>query len=79
MKLRPRRARTEKQLAQLRKRVCDLPGSRLSVFEDYVAVWQNARLENARVETNVLISKKEFNKLIDWYNREQKLRLPKEK
>jgi len=66
----PRKANTDKKLSRLLRDNIQAGESDILVHEDRVAIWPDSTMPGGWVT----ISKKSFNKMIDWYNKEQKIK-----
>ncbi len=75
MKLSPRKARSD-QFVKLNSYNKNTENHRILIHEDYVTITKQTVGESWKKDrgySEIHIDKEQFNKLIDWYNREQEL------
>jgi len=68
--MRPRDAKTSEDIRKLRSDNKDVPEGWIRINGDTVMVYQQRCGEESTGKVN--LPRAEFNRLIDWYNREQK-------
>lgn len=68
-KLSPRKATTEKKIESLKQDNVEFKGGQILVFKKYVSIW--GMYDQPKGYTR--ITRTAFNKIIDWYNKEQSI------
>lgn len=65
--MKPREANTNRKLSSLKRDNKSFGKVDILVHEDRVSIWP----ENKTTDGWIVISKRDFNRMIDWYNQEQ--------
>lgn len=66
--MKPREANTAKKLSMLKRDNIGFDNADILVSEKDVSIWPDSKITGGWI----VLSKKQFNKMIDWYNKEQK-------
>ena len=68
--MKPRNANTDNKRRMLSRDNIQAGKSDILVHEDRVSIWPDSKITAGWI----VLSKKSFNKMIDWYNKDQKVK-----